>query len=456
MTTIHDLKKNYIPVKVPKLNNEDMQWFREAKFGMFIHWGLYSLLGRGEWVMFNERLNVDEYSELKENFDASGYDPKEWARVAKEAGMRYMVLTTKHHDGFSLFDSKANPFNSINSAARRDIVAEYVEACRSEGLKVGFYYSPMDWRFPGYFFPEMYLKSALDMKEQCWAQIRELMTNYGKIDMLWYDGEWLAHGGIKWENDAHGKFGWYTDTDWAKDEIYFKVNYFWESEKLNAMVRELQPGIMINNRSGWDGDFHVRERRIGDIRTDKPWDSNDCLTESWGWIPGKRMLSLRECVKNLVSIVVRDGNYLLNLGPMGNGAFEMRQVQRISMVGEWLKQYGEAIYATRGGPIAPGKWGGATYKDNVVFLHITEWIDDTIVLPGIKNKIVSYECMTFGHASVTQYDDSILVTVPIQDRHPLDTIIKLVLDTPVEWEGVKEIEQDIYGLADGLYKEETE
>ena len=153
MNAFERLKVNYVPQKVPSLNDEQMEWFRRDKFGMFIHWGLYALLGRGEWVMFNERISVGEYAKLAERFDAQGYNPVEWARTAKAAGMRYMVLTTRHHDGFCLFDSKASSFTSVNSAARRDLVAEFVTACRAEGLKVGFYYSPMDWRFPGLFFP---------------------------------------------------------------------------------------------------------------------------------------------------------------------------------------------------------------------------------------------------------------------------------------------------------------
>lgn len=268
------MRNNYVPVKVKALSDFEKQWFRDAKFGMFIHWGLYSLLGRGEWVMFNERIDVSEYAKLAENFEVKQFNPKDWAKAAKTAGMKYMVLTARHHDGFCLFDSKVSEFNSVNSAAHRDLVSEYVDACREEGLKVGLYYSPMDWRFPGYFFPEMYLKSALEMKKQCWEQLRELMTNYGKIDMLWFDGEWLAHGGINF-----GAKGWYRNQGWEKTE-YMDVNFFWESEKLINMVRELQPEIMINNRGGWEGDFAVRERKIGEIRSDKPWDSNDCIADS--------------------------------------------------------------------------------------------------------------------------------------------------------------------------------
>jgi alpha-L-fucosidase len=446
MNSLSEMKKDYKPVKVQRLSEEKTQWFRDAKFGMFIHWGLYSLLGRGEWVMFNERINIREYAKLGDRFTADGFDAHSWAKTARKAGMKYMVLTTKHHDGFCLFDSRANHFNSVHSAAKRDFVAEYVNACRDEGLKVGLYYSPMDWRYPGYFFPEMYYDNALEMREQCREQLRELMTHYGKIDVLWFDGEWLAHGGIQFQ----GEKGWYRDKDFGLDEIYFKTNYFWESEKVIAMIRELQPDIMINNRFGWEGDFHVRERRIGDIRTGKPWDSNDCLARSWGWTADAPMLSLRECVKNLVSIIVRDGNYLLNVGPTGAGIMEPRMVKRLEQVGEWLEKYGESVYSTRGGPVQPGEWGGTTYRGNIIYVHITEWTEDTIILPGIKNKVMSYESMTAGEVEVTQTDNSIAIFVPVQSRQSLDTIIVLKLDSPVAWDGVEGVEQDIYGLADGL------
>lgn len=446
MKLLHEMKKNYVPVEVPLLSEADMQWFRDSKFGMFIHWGLYSLLGRGEWVMFNERMDVSEYASLAEQFDAKGFDPKAWARTAKEAGMKYMVLTTKHHDGFCLFDSKASSFNSVNSAAGRDLVAEFVEACRAEGLKVGLYYSPMDWRFPGYFFPEMYMESALQMKEQCWEHIRELMTGYGKIDLLWYDGEWLAHGGINWEVEK----GWYRNDDFATDDIYFKVNYFWESEKLNAMVRELQPGIMINNRSGWKGDFHVRERRIGGMRTDKPWDSNDCLTQSWGYIPNAPMLTLQECIHHLINTVTRDGNYLLNVGPTGDGAIEDRQIALLRQAGDWLKRYGYTLYETRGGPFIPGEWGGATYSQNIVYLHITDWPNEKLVLPKLNQSINAWKNITSNNAFVEETETAIEISVPVEGRDSIDTIIALYFADPITWEGVTEVEQDAYGLADGL------
>lgn len=410
---------------------------------MFIHWGLYSLLGRGEWVMFNERINASEYAKLADQFTGAEFDAKVWAQTAKAAGMKYMVLTTKHHDGFSLFNTKASSFNSVNNAAKRDFTVEYVEACREAGLKVGLYYSPMDWRFPGYFFPEMYFDNASEMKEQCWQQLRELMTNYGKIDMLWFDGEWLAHGGLKWAG------GWTRDSKWMQSE-YFNVNYFWESEKMINMIRELQPDIMINNRGGWEGDFHARERRVGDLRTDKPWESCDCLASSWGWIPDMPMLSLAQLIKNFVNIITKDGNYLLNVGPTGAGNIEERQVKRLAQLGEWLNEYGEAVYGTRGGPFPPGRWGGTVYREHDIYVHITDWIEDAITLPTIDNKLLTYSSLTSENVTVTQTDEAIVIEVPLPNRHQFDTIVKLEFAQQITWAGEKGTERDNYGLADGI------
>jgi len=443
MKTLDQAHDSYVPETVPPLSPGEMQWFRDAKFGMFIHWGVYSLLGRGEWVLFNERLNVKEYEALADDFAAPDFDAKAWARTAKAAGMKYMVLTTRHHDGFCLFDTKTTPFNAMNSAAHRDFVREYVDACRAEGLKVGFYYSPMDWRFPGYFMPEMYWDSALEMKRQCWAQLEELMTHYGKIDMLWFDGEWLALGGMDF-----GGQGWFRSPDWMSGK-FMRVNYFWESEKLVNQIRQWQPGIIINNRGGWEGDFHVRERRIDSIRTDKPWDSCDCIADSWGYIPGRPVLSLRQLVKNLTDILVRDGNYLLNIGPTGTGKMEPQQTARLEQLGRWLEKYGESVYGTRGGPVLPGRWGGAAYRGDQVYLHITEWEQDEISFPA-PGKLVESRALNAKSSTVEERDGAIRIQVPPEDRDPLDTILCLRFDGDIRWEGVAGVENDVYGLADGL------
>ena len=205
MKSFEQAYKNYIPEQVERLNENQMKWFRDAKFGMFIHWGLYSMLGKGEWVLFKERLNVKDYERLADDFSAVKFDARKWARTAKAAGMKYMVLTTRHHDGFCLFESRCSSFQAMNSAAHKDFVREYVDACREEGLKVGFYYSPLDWRFPGYFMPDLYWENALELKKQCHEQLRELMTNYGKIDLLWMARGCRGLGGIYSKETAPGE-----------------------------------------------------------------------------------------------------------------------------------------------------------------------------------------------------------------------------------------------------------
>jgi len=226
-----------------------LERWRGDRFGMFIHWGLYSLLGRGEWVIFSEQIDYREYKRLMDRFTAAQFDPDAWAATAKAAGMKYMVLTSRHHDGFCLWDSKVSDFKCTRSAARRDLVAEYTRACRKAGLLVGLYYSPLDWRFPGFFFPGMYRENAEALKQQTYDQVRELLTNYGKIDILWFDGggdDWLGLGGLEF-----GEGGWHT-RDRAK---HYEGRPLWEAEKLYDMIRELQPGVIMNDRAASHGDW---------------------------------------------------------------------------------------------------------------------------------------------------------------------------------------------------------
>ena len=239
---------------------ERMKWFNEARFGIYIHFGLYSLLGRGEWTMYSERIPAPEYAKLADSFLPAPGCAKEWAETARAAGAKYMVLTTRHHEGFCLFDSKYSDFTSAKLGCKRDIVREYVTAAREAGLKVGLYYSLLDWRFPGYFEPEKYPESKQALVQQAFDQVRELMTNYGQIDLLEYDGAW----------DARYQF---RRPEWAK---------FWNSAELNAMVRELQPQIIINDRSGTDEDIETPEQvvRAGQQRMTE---SCMCIGDSCAW-----------------------------------------------------------------------------------------------------------------------------------------------------------------------------
>jgi len=232
-----------------------LKWFREARFGMFIHWGLYAQLGRHEWVMNRERIPVEEYEKLAATWKPRPNAPREWAMLAKRAGMRYMVMTTKHHEGFCLFDTKHTDYNAARRGPGRDLVAEYVEAARAEGLRVGFYYSLMDWHHPD---GARCLKNEAARRrfvDYTHGLVRELCTNYGKIDILWYD--------VAWPLDAEG----------------------WESAKMNAMVRELQPDIIINNRSKLPEDFQTPEQHITPAEEGRMWESCMTMNDSWGYTP---------------------------------------------------------------------------------------------------------------------------------------------------------------------------
>jgi alpha-L-fucosidase len=345
---------------------ERMKWFHEARFGLFIHWGLYSLLGRGEWTMFRERIRKEEYAKLAQRFKPAKFDANAWARLAVEAGMKYVVLTTRHHDGFCLFDSQVSDFTSVKTAAKRDFVAEYVEALRKAGLKVGFYYSLLDWRFPGYFDPAKYRKSADEMVEQFHAQVRELMSNYGKIDVLWYDGDWIAHGKVA-ANKAE----------------------FWRSKEVNALARKLQPHILINNRSGIDEDLDTPEQHVTASKAGRGWESCMTIGDScgWGYIRNSpNFKTVTQLLQNLVTAAAGEGNFLLNVGPKPDGTIRKKERARLQEMGEWLDVNGEAIYGSERCALDDGMLGMWTAKGNTAYLHVFRWPGEEAVVPLVKTK----------------------------------------------------------------------
>lgn len=407
--------------------NKSIEDWKDLRFGMFIHWGLYSILGRGEWAMFSEPIDKDEYRRLTDSFTAERFDAHMWAHTAKKAGMKYMVLTTRHHDGFSLWDSPASrgQFTSMHAAARRDFVREYADACRDAGLKVGFYYSPMDWRFPGYFFPRMYATSAEEMRNQCHEQIRELLTQYGKIDIFWFDGGedyWLGHG-----KNLHGD-------DTGEDfRLHPQCPGFWQADRLNDMIRTLQPGIVVNNRSGNRefGDFLTPECEIGEFNTKTPWESNMTFNGSWGWRPERPPLSLRDSLHMLLKIVTGDGNLLLNIGPKGDGSLEPAQVQRLTEIGDWLSKYGHTIYKTRGGPLPNSSSMGMTWRNRMLFVHIWDWKENTVKIPKPHADIKRISSCTSPSLRYEIQEGQLLLSVDDTDRQLIDTIVEIELDRPV-------------------------
>ena len=408
---------------------EISKW-RDYKFGMFIHYGLYSVLGEGEWAMYNKPIDRDEYAKLAEQFTAERFDAGHLAALAKRAGMKYMVLTSRHHDGFCLFDSHCSvgDFTVMHTPAGRDLLREYVEACRREGMAAGIYYSPMDWRFEGFFFPKMYQKSALRMRQQCHEQVRELMSNYGKIDILWYDGgedHWLAHG-----RDLHAEVP--RPENWRERPI---VEEFWGEYELDAMVRGLQPHIVINNRLGRRrlGDYTTPERIVGSFDKEHPWETCDTISESWGWMPGTRLRSLEEVIHLLIDVVTGGGNLLLNVSPMGDGSLEESHERRLLEIGDWLGRYGEAIYGTKGGPILNDKeYGGAVSRGNAVYLLIKNKNCTVVRLPLLGAGMKQVSALT-GEEGVTAAEENGILTIklPERNRASVATIVKVELDRDV-------------------------
>lgn len=407
------------------LTEEDMKWWRDAKIGMFVHWGLYSILGRGEWVRHNEQIPWEEYTALADQFNPKDFDMHEWTDLAKEFGAKYMVMVTRHHDGFALWNSPGSyrHFTSWDTASHRDFVKEYTDCAREAGLRVGLYYSPMDWRFPGYFDPKgeedpANAENALLMKKQCYDQVRELVSHYGTIDILWYDGGWLAHKGSD------------TSSSW-----------FWEPVKLNKMAREYNPKMIMNPRSGWEGNFYCDEgsHEITGKIIPVPWEKNMCVCSgcSWGWMPDDPVSDFDWLIRMLVDVITRDGNLLLNIGPDKDGHVRPDVAQRMREIGEWLRENGDTVYQTRGGPFEPvDHVYGTTYRDNHIFLHITDiekFRSET--LPPLPYTIRS---CTYKGKELNFMQDSrkIHIELPEHPEQEPDTIIRIELE-----ENVKKAEQ---------------
>jgi alpha-L-fucosidase len=381
----------------------EVEWFSQARFGMFIHWGVYSIPARGEWVGLVERIQADEYEPLAKRFNPKKYHPEEWVSLAQEAGMKYMVLTTRHHDGFSLFDSEVSKFTAPKTAAKKDLVAEYVEACRKKGMRIGFYYSLLDWRYPAYFSgPEKDPKGWAKFLEYVHTQVKELCTNYGRIDVLWYDGAW------PWNAEA------------------------WQSAKLNTMVRKLQPHILINNRSQLPEDFDTPEQQISapkDLK--RAWETCMTINDNWGYSAGdQNWKSTRQLIYNLVHCATGAGNYLLNVGPKRDGTIPSQSIKRLKEIGRWMKVNGESIYRSEHCPFGGGMIGLTTARGSTVYLHILRWPGKEATIAGIKNKVLSAHILPTGaKAKVIQKDDRLFLRgLPTKAPDSYDSVIVMELD----------------------------
>lgn len=365
----------------------DTAWFVQDRFGMFIHWGLYAQAARHEWVKKNERIKTEDYQKYFDTFHPDLYEPKEWARLAKQAGMKYFVITTKHHEGFCLWDSQFTDYKATNTSLGKDLLREMVDAFRAEGLKVGFYYSLIDWHHPE--FPVDRIHPQSEDKEFREAtkgrdvtvyaeymrnQVRELLTDFGKIDILWFDFSYPGEDGK------------------CKDD--------WESEKLIKMIRELQPDIMVDNRLDLKGcgdfvtpeQFQPKEGMKDEDGNPAVWEACQTFSGSWGYHRDEATWkSVNQVLWMLIDGVSKGGNMLMNVGPTGRGEIDYRACDRLEGVGQWMRYNGRAIYGCGAAPeglVAPADCR-YTYnpETNRLYLHILAWPFKAIHLDGMAGKV---------------------------------------------------------------------
>ena len=388
-------------------SREKMKWFRDARFGMFLTWspgclsGLELSWGRkgrpfdGGHEEDEKTVSAAVYDQYYKQFNPFKFNAREWVKIASDAGMKYIVFTTKHHDGFANFHTKQSDYNIANTPFKRDIVRELTDACHEAGVGFGAYYSPRDWYHPDY------LKGDNSKYRAFYAgQLRELLTNYGEIDILWFD-----------------------NTTGPVDK--------WDWQGVMDMIYKLQPDILVNDRygNGWPGDFYTPEQVIGAFNRNRPWESCTTLVDGqWSFRPGGIMCTLREALGMLLGTAGGDGNLLLNVGPTPAGEIEPRQAARLREVGAWLKQYGAAVYGTRGGPYISGHWGYCTLKENRIYLHLAGRDTPELALPPLGRKILSSRLLSGGKVEVLQNSRAVKIRVPERRREEPVTVVELAVD----------------------------
>jgi alpha-L-fucosidase len=394
LTVLSVSAQKKIGTETPEQKEQRMKWWTDARFGMFIHWGLYSEAARHEWVKHNEHLTNEQYQKYFDHFDPDHFDPQKWARQAKTAGMKYAVLTTKHHEGFCLFDSKFTDYKAPNTGAKRDLVKEYVAAFRAQGIKVGFYYSLLDWHHPDYTIDELHPQSPTDKSEKEYAhlnkgrdmakyreylrnQITELLTNYGKIDILWLDFSFPR-------KDGHGK---------GKDD--------WGSVELLKLIRKLQPGIIVDNRLDLgnyeDGADFVTPEQVSSKELEqykgKTWETCQTFSGSWGYYRDENTWKThRQLLDLLITSVSNGGNLILNVGPTARGEFDYRATNALDSMAYWMHANSKAIYNCT---YAPAEFKvpdstKLTYNPQTkrLYVHIYDYpANGKLILPGYNNKV---------------------------------------------------------------------
>jgi len=402
--------------------DQRLKWWRQGRFGMFIHWGIYSVPagqwqgksynGAAEWLMNYAGIQVKDYEPLAAQFNPTEFDARQWVSLAKAAGMKYIVITSKHHDGFCMFDTKYTNYDIMDATPfHRDVLKELADECHRQGMPICWYHSIMDWHHPDYLPRQKWDQRSPDgadfsryvtyMKNQ----LRELVHNYGKIGVLWFDGEWQ-------------------DT-WTSQL----------GDDLEAYVRSLDPNIIINNRVGKrkqdNGDFGTPEQEIP--ATGIPghdWEVCMTMNDTWGYRQGdNNWKSPAQLIHNLVDIVSKGGNYLLNVGPTSQGLIPQPSVERLQAIGKWLQTNGESIYGTGASCFAALPWGRCTSKPGILYLHVFDWpADGKLIVPLLKNKIEQAYLLgdpARSNLSVTRGDQSLEISLPAGAPDPYDSVVVL-------------------------------
>jgi alpha-L-fucosidase len=450
---------------VSQLSNEKMDWFLNDKFGMFIHWGVYAAMDEGaEWVRHQEVWGFEYYQRRARNpekgFTATKFDANQWANLAKKAGMKYIALTTRHHDGYALFDSK-HPFswNSVKDL-NRDFIREYVDAVRTSGLHVGMYYSPMSWRYPGYYdvtgkdakpnvwgykTAAWHKDDARDMKEEVYEQVTTILKDYGKIDYMFWDGGWLGQT-VNYELErTFWDSGMFQNpaNEWPIDEKYSTKDENGKSLGIMGLVRKYQPEMIVNERFGWIGDVHAEEggsATSGDIRFENYGEKCISLQKGgWGYRPNRDVYSFEDVVVFLSNCVVRNINLLLNVAPDREGVIPQNQQEVLLKTGDWLSKVGKSIYNTRGGPWQPlfGEYG-FTFNQNKIYCHIYEGYRDlksgTFTTQSVDNKKVSKIINLYDGKElkwIINKNNTITISSVDYTLNPSTTILEITLNESI-------------------------
>lgn len=427
--------------ETPSQKTERMKWWTEARFGMFIHWGLYALPARHEWMMTYEKMSPEAYQKYFEVFNPDLYNPKEWAAYAKQAGMKYVVLTTKHHEGFCLWDTKYTDYKVTNTPIGRDLLREFVDAFRAEGIKVGFYYSLLDWHHPDFTIDDIHpLKDSINVKgindnrnmdryrKYMMNQLTELLTNYGDIACMFIDYSYPLR------KQGKGK------ADWHSGDIY-------------KLVKKLQPNLILNDRmdlleeGGWD--FRTPEQYMPATWVtykgeNVPWETCQTFSGSWGYFRDEyTWKSINQLVVMLIESVSKGGNLLLNVGPTGRGYFDPRAVERLQGMGEWMKYNARSIYGCTAAPEEIQKPENCllTYnpKTHCLYVHLLHYPYQSIILPGLRDKVKyaqflhdGSELLIAGKQGAWMKDESedgkaLKLTLPVQKPDVEIPVIELFL-----------------------------